>query len=1023
MSAQAQVVAGLARNSSTQRILKANKEKSLGETPRPTLPTRTADTSLANRPRMATPRNSIKKSLGPLSVNETKKGSPATQRAPTLSSKQLQQHSHGQDEERNTIPLGAVLHILRERRKDQLNFQCLVYLVFLLVYTAVANLHHQVVGTYSQNSGIREMLLNEPFNEPDDLRTYADVGELDEWWLWFEGPFASKIWESQWNNGEYKKTESLAVLLAEAYIVGNIQLRQVRSQSYQKVTGKRSFLAWYPYTNTTAMTTDHPIYGNYTAGGLSELNGMSYDIFTQINYGYGGYTYELPTHNATACLALIQTLKHQRWLDGGTRAVALDVNIYNPSSDVITAIRITTEFYNNGLILRQGWAFSARIRHYSTDAVDVLRATLEAIVVMFVLYYWFYELYDIYDSGGCFSFRFTLFNTLSHFNLVMIVAAIGIHLVFSYRFTFVANEHSYVDLYTPLEWWSFKKNLVGSTLLFGYLRLFRYLELNARIKVLIYAISQSAEDLVTTFFVLITCIVAFAVCGMLLFGENLQEFSAIGFSMSTLLRAMIGDFECYTELRYFHPGLAPVYYASYVFTVLLVVFNMMIAVIIDGYEEAKNIILHQKVDQDRAPFVYSRQKSFYLHIWLSVKSFFLQGTLSTVEVTASASQSISNVSMTKILARKKSKTTKMKMKQKNKLNQVAPADSAAAAIAAPTPMAGATSAEEKIEVNEVKDVNEVNNQNNKNNKNSTKKDWTAAAGVVQHRTSKRGSNTAAFSAVVHRLNQDLEGKHHQDIRLKHLVEHVKRANDTLQPAQELKDLFKGGVEKKFKHMYTRDTLSTHAIGDEALVKLNAHDLEGILGSKQKALRVLHLYHFLMNRKKLHNNFIKAQRRGSLTVPVFGGGGEMEERGVAGVAGGMAGVGGAGEEVEQESLPMAHQMALAINALNEKIHFIAEAMVEQRNTTSGSGSDEEQQQQSKLMKLKSFETPIIKIHDYTLDALNQELREEQWREEERVLGGREYPRSPGRSPARLPARSTRSPARSQGGRKALRANLT
>ena len=145
--------------------------------------------------------------------------------------------------------------------------------------------------------------------------------------------------------------------------------------------------------------------------------------------------------------------------------------------------------------------------------------------------------------------------------------------------------------------------------------------------------------------------------------------------------------------------------------------------------------------------------------------------------------------------------------------------------------------------------------------------------------------------------------------------------------------------------------------------------------------------------------------------------------MAGVAGGMARVGGAGEEVEQESLPMAHQMALAINALNEKIHFIAEAMVEQRNTTSGSGSDEEQQQQSKLMKLKSFETPIIKIHDYTLDALNQEPREEQWREEERVLGGREYPRSPGRSPARSPARSARSPARSQGGRKALRANLT
>ena len=79
--------------------------------------------------------------------------------------------------ENATIPLGAVLHILRERRKDSLNVQCLIYLMFLLLYTAVANLHHNILDSYSQNFGIREMLLNEPFNEPDDLRNYHDVGK------------------------------------------------------------------------------------------------------------------------------------------------------------------------------------------------------------------------------------------------------------------------------------------------------------------------------------------------------------------------------------------------------------------------------------------------------------------------------------------------------------------------------------------------------------------------------------------------------------------------------------------------------------------------------------------------------------------------------------------------------------------------------------------------------------------------------------------------------------------------------
>lgn len=120
-----------------------------------------------------------------------------------------------------------------------------------------------------------------------------------------------------------------------------------------------------------------------------------------------------------------------------------------------------------------------------------------------------------------------MFDVLSQINLLLIVVAIAIHLWFNYTFSdfnggISFESNIYIDLYTPLELWAVKKNLVGLTLLFGYFRLFRYLELNARIKVLIYAMMNSMEDLITTFFVLCTCIGAFAVCGMLLFGENLQ---------------------------------------------------------------------------------------------------------------------------------------------------------------------------------------------------------------------------------------------------------------------------------------------------------------------------------------------------------------------------------------------------------------------------------------------------------------------------------------------------------------------
>ena len=897
MSAQTQIVAGLAREAS-QRTNKNNKHFTIREPGNTNTATnrRVLTQQLTTRPRKDTPKLSHNrktlqsdgnnqdrasttttttthhtiqrkesKNGAPSPHNSTKKrlSSPtrpnlwSTNPAPNNSAlAQLnltpavvvtttQKSIKSVDDDHGTIPLGAVLHILRERRKDQLNLQCLIYLFFLLVYTGVANLHHPILNSFSQNSGLREMLLNEPFSEPDDLRTYHDIGELDEWWLWFEGPFAGKIWETKWNNDQPRSLDHQAVLLTEAYVVGNIRIRQVRSKKYKRKTGGRSFLGWHAYSPEYEMTGDSDVYGDYTPNGLSELNGMSYDPFLTVNYGYGGYVVDLSRNNATASLNHIKALKAKRWLDGGTRAIAVDVNVYNPSSDVVTAIRVTTEFFDTGLILKQGWAFSARKTLYSQSFMDIVRALMECIVVLFVLYYWMEEIKEICKAGGCFSFRFTIFDILSQFNLFLIVCAITIHLYFSYTFYYsYNNENEYTDLYTPLEWWSVKKNLVGSTLLFGYMRLFRYLELNARIKVLIYAMLNSWEDLVTTFFVLLTCIVAFAVCGMLLFGENLQEFSAVGFAMSTLLRAMIGDFACYENLRYFHPSLAPTYYASYVFVVLLVVFNMLIAVIIDGYEEAKNIILHQKVDNDRAPFVHSRQYYIFKKIWLSAKVFFLKMRSNTKKRTKRTKRQ-STTNRAKQAQRAQTEDDRL-MKHFN-ISQVVPSGHATATA----------NEKEHEEKEKEKDMYTTTQPALPRDDSFISAKKRASIAFRLATVDARGS--ATLSAVVQRLNQNHHIGELNGIRLEHLVEHVKRANDTLKPAQELKELFHGKIEEKFKMMYTRDTLSTHASGDEALVRLNCHDLEGILGCRKKAFRVLELYHLLKELEKVHKSFITAQR--------------------------------------------------------------------------------------------------------------------------------------------------------------------
>ena len=54
-----------------------------------------------------------------------------------------------------------------------------------------------------------------------------------------------------------------------------------------------------------------------------------------------------------------------RWIDGGTRVVTVDMNAYNPATDTLTSLRITTEFMVQGMVLKAGWAFSSKLTLYS----------------------------------------------------------------------------------------------------------------------------------------------------------------------------------------------------------------------------------------------------------------------------------------------------------------------------------------------------------------------------------------------------------------------------------------------------------------------------------------------------------------------------------------------------------------------------------------------------------------------------------------------------------------------------------
>ena len=112
-----------------------------------------------------------------------------------------------------------------------------------------------------------------------------------------------------------------------------------------------------------------------------------------MDYGHGGFAVYIPppsqlhpTNKMTSATAssLIEELENDTWIDKATRAVFVELNLFNPSSNVITATQFYCELFDNGYV-----TCSHRLRSYPLSdfhTSDVARYILEFISFGIIMY-------------------------------------------------------------------------------------------------------------------------------------------------------------------------------------------------------------------------------------------------------------------------------------------------------------------------------------------------------------------------------------------------------------------------------------------------------------------------------------------------------------------------------------------------------------------------------------------------------------------------------------------------------------
>jgi len=315
--------------------------------------------------------------------------------------------------------------------------------------------------------------------------------------------------------------------------------------------------------------------------------------------------------------AAINASRHLRatgWLDDSVE-VKLSFSTYNERASMFGVTEASVGLSNYGVVKPQVSSTAAVIESYPEVYVYVL----DAVYMLLLLYKLSHEAYELLLSlqTGCDTFMdyWSIWNVIDWTDVMLGVMGCGFWIrcclamqaeslhallgsdspalqvdVMSLSVAQLTEVHSsimnirrgYIELHLV-----FAANMIAIMAKF-----FKAFEANPRLKVVTATLAESYKDIVHFLVVFITVFLSFAIIAHVLFGGDLVEFYTIATAVNTGFFVLMGEFAWYVEIQnYSRPTLPSgmpfvlvnVWFFMYMFFVLLVLLNMLLAIILAHY--------------------------------------------------------------------------------------------------------------------------------------------------------------------------------------------------------------------------------------------------------------------------------------------------------------------------------------------------------------------------------------------------------------------------------------------------------
>jgi hypothetical protein len=353
-------------------------------------------------------------------------------------------------------------------------------------------------------------------------------------------------------------------------------------------------------------------------------------------YRSGGYVYEFRDSLSQIRNDLSQ-LHQLGWIDRQTRAVLIQINLYNPNIPIFTSANLLIEILPSSGIYPSARfdpidfsrkSISLLIENkFHCDFFLVFKSIFQIICVFiyltFIIYFMIVEIYSFIHLK-----QFYFYQMCSYIELGIIVCSwtsVGIHIWRMNEIAYITNlfHQTHGNANVNLQLVAYINDLfsllLGFCCFFGTLKLLRLYYYIRRLALLSNTLKRASRELISFSFMFAIIYMAFLTLFYLQFNSSVWNFATLLQTAQMLFEMLLLKFDARIISRS-ASFLGPFYFALFILFVVFVSMNMFVSIIIDNFRLVRADI--HKVDRDGQDLFIRLIKK--LHRWCGRLSYLIK---------------------------------------------------------------------------------------------------------------------------------------------------------------------------------------------------------------------------------------------------------------------------------------------------------------------------------------------------------------------------------------------------------------